>query len=232
MPLILVGLSAGWLLPRVGVWMEAIKYFFGIVLLGVALWLVSPVLAPRMQMLGWAVLGLGYGAYLIFNKRWGMAAKASGLAFALFGAVQLTGAATGAQDVFEPLAQLTGKAEAKTQFVRVKSLAELDAVLARNPGKTAMLDFYADWCVSCKEMEKLTFTDPQVKQKFADMILLQADVTANSADDKALLKRFNLFGPPGIIFFDKSGHEINGARVIGFQNADKFAHSLTQAGQS
>ncbi len=229
MPLILVGLSAGWLLPRVGVWMEAIKYFFGVVLLGVALWLVSPVLAPRMQMVGWTLLGLGYGLYLLFSKRWGAVAKATGLAFALFGAAELTGAATNAPDMFEPLAVVTGKAEAKTNFVRVKSIAELDAILAKEPHKTAMLDFYADWCVSCKEMEKLTFTDPQVKHKLADVILLQADVTANNDDDKALLKRFNLFGPPGIIFFDKNGHEINGGRVVGYQKPEKFASSLDQA---
>ena len=228
MPLILVGLSAGWLLPRVGVWMEAIKNFFGVLLLGVALWLISPVLPVRLQMAGWAALGLGYGAYLLFSTRWGGAAKATGVAFVLFGAVQLTGAATNAPDVFEPLAVVTGKAEAKTHFVRVKSVAELDAILAKEH-KTAMLDFYADWCVSCKEMEKLTFTDPQVKQKFADMILLQADVTANNDDDKALLKRFNLFGPPGIIFFDKDGREINGGRVVGYQKPAKFASSLDQA---
>ena len=229
MPLILVGLSAGWLLPRVGVWMEAIKYFFGVVLLGVALWLVSPVLSPRVQMAGWTLLGLGYGLYLLFSKRWGVVAKTTGVAFALFGAVELTGAATNAPDVFEPLAVVTGKAVAKTNFVRVKSIAELDAILAKEPHKTAMLDFYADWCVSCKEMEKLTFTDPQVKQKFADIVLLQADVTANNDDDKALLKRFNLFGPPGIIFFDKAGHEIQGGRVVGYQKPEKFASSLDQA---
>ncbi len=101
--------------------------------------------------------------------------------------------------------------------------------MAKEPHKTAMLDFYADWCVSCKEMEKLTFTDPQVKQKFADIVLLQADVTANNDDDKALLKRFNLFGPPGIIFFDKAGHEIQGGRVVGYQKPEKFASSLDQA---
>jgi thiol:disulfide interchange protein DsbD len=229
MPLLLVGLSAGWLLPRVGAWMEAIKYFFGVVLLGVALWLVSPVISPRFQMLGWAALGLCYGVYLLLNKRWRAVAKATGLAFALFGAVQLVGAVSGASDVFEPLAVVTGKAEARTDFIRVKSVAELDAILAKEPHKTAMLDFYADWCVSCKEMEKLTFSDPQVKEKFAGMVLLQADVTANNDDDKALLKRFNLFGPPGIIFFDKAGHEINGGRVVGYQKPEKFASSLDHA---
>jgi thiol:disulfide interchange protein DsbD len=227
-PLLLMGLSAGWLLPRVGKWMESIKYFFGVLLLGVAEWMVSPIVPPRVLMFGLAALGLGYGLYLVFSLRWGRVARAFGLVFTLFGTVQLTGAVTNAPDAFEPLAALSGKAEAKTPFVRIKSVAELDAILA-NDHRTAMLDFYADWCVSCKEMEKLTFTDPQVKQKFGDMILLQADVTANNDDDKALLKRFNLYGPPGIIFFDKSGQEINGGRVVGFQKAPKFAASLDSA---
>jgi thiol:disulfide interchange protein DsbD len=111
----------------------------------------------------------------------------------------------------------------------VKSLADLDAEIAKAGGKTVMLDFYADWCVSCKEMEKLTFSDPRIQAKFSEMVLLQADVTANSEDDKRLLKRFNLFGPPGIIFFDKQGREIAGARVIGYQKADKFLNVLDQA---
>jgi thiol:disulfide interchange protein DsbD len=227
-PLLLVGVSAGWLLPRAGVWMDAIKRFFGVLLLGVALWMVSPVIPAIAQLLGWAVLGVGYGSYLLFSKRWGGLSKAFGVAFALFGIVQLVGAGTGANDVLAPLAHLTGKQDVKTAFVRVKSVAELDAALAKAPGKTAMLDFYADWCVSCKEMEKLTFSDKRIQSQFSDMILLQADVTANSDDDKALLKRFNLFGPPGIIFFDKSGHEIAGGRVVGYQDADKFGTSLAR----
>jgi thiol:disulfide interchange protein DsbD len=108
----------------------------------------------------------------------------------------------------------------------VKTVAELDAVLAANRGKTAMLDFYADWCVSCKEMEKLTFVDPAVQAKLADTLLLQVDVTANDAADKAMLKRFGLFGPPGIVFFDREGKEIHDSRVIGYQSAAKFLVSL------
>ncbi len=226
MPLLLVGISAGWLLPRAGVWMEAVKYFFGVLLLGVAIWMVSPIIPVRAQMLAWASLGVAYGAYLMLNKRWGRVSRGFGVAVALFGLTQLTGAVTNAPDVFEPFAYWTGSAGAKTSFVRVKSIAELDAVLAKDPGKTAMLDFYADWCVSCKEMEKLTFTDAQVKKRLANMILLQADVTANNDDDKALLKRFNLFGPPGIIFFKNGGKEINGGRVVGYQKAEKFTASL------
>jgi thiol:disulfide interchange protein DsbD len=228
-PLLLVGLSAGSLLPRAGAWMEAVKRFFGVLMLGLALWIVSPVLPAAVQMLGWSALGVGYGAYLLWDKRRRWVAKACGLLLITFGLVQFVGLATGGRDVLAPLAHLRGGV-GKAEFVRVKSNAELDAVLAQSKGKTVMLDFYADWCVSCKEMEKLTFTDPRIKAQFANMVLLQADVTANNADDKALLKRFRLFGPPGIIFFDKQGQEIRGGRVIGYQDADKFLHSLTLAG--
>jgi thiol:disulfide interchange protein DsbD len=229
-PLMLVGLSAGSLLPRAGAWMEAVKRFFGVLMLGLALWIVSPVLPAFLQMLGWTVVGVGYGAYLLWDRRWGWLAKACGLLLITFGLMQFVGVATGGRDALAPLAHLRGNGAAKVEFRRVKSSMELDAVLAQSKGKTVMLDFYADWCVSCKEMEKLTFTDPRIKAQFADMVLLQADVTANNADDKALLKRFRLFGPPGIIFFDKQGQEIRGGRVIGYQDADRFLHSLTLAG--
>jgi thiol:disulfide interchange protein DsbD len=117
---------------------------------------------------------------------------------------------------------------ASTGFTQVTSSAELDEKL-RGPGKPVMLDFYADWCVSCKEMEKFTFSDPRVRARLDGMLLLQADVTGNTAEHKALLKRFSLFGPPGIIFFDAQGREIKGLRVIGYQNAERFVKTLDLA---
>jgi thiol:disulfide interchange protein DsbD len=226
-PLLLVGLSAGALLPRAGMWMDSVKKFFGVLMLAMALWLVSPVLSPVLQMVGWAALGLGYGAYLLSNRRIGWIAKAVGAAFAVVGAVQLVGVTTGGRDALAPLAHLRGEPVQHVAFKRIKSPADLDAVLANAGGRPVMLDFYADWCVSCKEMEKLTFTDIRVRKQFADMVLVQVDVTANDADDKAMLKRFNLFGPPGIILFDKAGREIPGGRVIGYQDPDKFLRSLS-----
>jgi thiol:disulfide interchange protein DsbD len=227
-PLLLVGISAGALLPRAGAWMESVKFFFGVLMLALALWIVMPVIPGWVPMLGWAVLGVGYGAYLLVVKRWGWISKLVGVAFAAFGLVQLAGVATGGRDALAPLSHLTGGAH-QTAFKRVKSAADLDAAIAKAGGKTVMLDFYADWCVSCKEMEKLTFSDPRIQAQFANMVLLQADVTANDEQDKALLKRFHLFGPPGIIFFDKQGKEIKGGRVIGYQDAEKFLRSLTLA---
>ena len=225
-PLLLVGLSAGSLLPRVGPWMESVKRLFGVLMLAMAIWLVSPVLPPVAQMLLWAALLLGYGFYLLRHTRhW--AAMAFGAAFAVLGATQLVGLASGGRDAWAPLAHLGGAPrDHGLVFTRVKTVDQLDAALAANAGKTVMLDFYADWCVSCKEMEKFTFVDPGVQRKLADTVLLQVDVTANDADDKAMLKRFGLFGPPGIILFDGQGQEIADSRVIGFQNAEKFLVSL------
>ena len=225
-PLLLVGVSAGSLLPRAGAWMERVKKFFGVLMLGMAIWLVSPVLPPLVQMLAWGALLAGYATYLARSSRhWGALTAAA--LFGMLGALQLTGAATGGRDAFAPLAHLgIGTPREGLTFQRVKTVAQLDAVLASNGGKTAMLDFYADWCVSCKEMEKFTFTDSQVKARLANTLLLQVDVTANDADDKAMLKRFKLFGPPGIILFNTCGQEIPDSRVIGYQNAAKFNTSL------
>jgi thiol:disulfide interchange protein DsbD len=227
-PLLLVGVSAGSLLPRAGAWMNAVKRFFGVLMLAMALWLVSPVLPAALQMVLWAALLMGYGFYLLSSTRhWaGMTLAA---AFAVLGVVQLLGFASGGRDPLAPLAHLApGAGEHGLRFTRIKTVAQLDAALAQTGGKTAMLDFYADWCVSCKEMEKLTFVDPGVKARLADSVLLQVDVTANDADDKAMLKRFGLFGPPGIILIDARGQEIPDSRVIGYQDAAKFTVSLAK----
>ena len=228
-PLLLVGVSAGSLLPRAGAWMDAVKRFFGVLMLGMALWLTAPVMPQVAQMILWAALLLGYGVYLQKNtKHW--AAMALGAVFAILGGMQVVGVATGGRDALAPLAHLGGSAPAQAPlaFTRVKTVAQLDAALAQTGGKTAMLDFYADWCVSCKEMEKLTFIDPAVQAMLANSVLLQVDVTANDADDKAMLKRFGLFGPPGIILFDRAGKEIADSRIIGYQDARKFNASLAR----
>lgn len=231
MPLLLVGASAGALLPRAGAWMDSVKRFFGVLMLATALWMVSPMIPAALQMLAWGALGVGYAASLFLRGRGGWMAKTLALVFAVAGMVQLVGAATGGRDALAPLAHFTDEAPHATEFQRIRSVGELDAILSSNPGKTVMLDFYADWCVSCKEMERFTFSDTRVSTQFAEMLLLQADVTANTADDKALLKRFMLFGPPGIIFFDHAGNEVTGSRVIGYQNPEKFLQSLSRARQ-
>jgi len=156
---------------------------------------------------------------------------ALGVIALIAGVAYLIGALSGSRDVLQPLSGLRlGAAEpaAATPFRRVANSVELDARIQAAAGRPVMLDFYADWCVSCKEMERFTFSDERVQARLREMELLQADVTANNAEHAALLKRFNLFGPPGIIFFDRNGREIQGLRVIGFQPADKFAAVLDQ----
>ena len=237
-PLLAVGLSAGTLLPKSGAWMEAIKKAFGVVLLATALWIVSPLLPVSAQMAGWAALLIVPAIFMhaidplpshanAAMRFW----KGVGLLMLLTGAAMLAGALSGATDPLRPLAALgSGNASAETRalpFERIRSLAELDA-RARAAGKPVMLDFYADWCVSCKEMERFTFSDPRVQQRLSGWLLLQADVTANSDDDKELLARFGLFGPPGILFFNNKGEELPDVRVIGYQRAEDFLATLAQ----
>jgi thiol:disulfide interchange protein DsbD len=160
-----------------------------------------------------------------FSKGVGVIALVAGLAY-------LVGAFAGSRDILQPLSGLRAtrtESSHETPFQRVGSVGELDAAVRAAAGRPVMLDFYADWCVSCKEMERFTFSDPRVRGRLDNMVLLQADVTANSAEHAALLKRFRLFGPPGIVFFDRTGREIEGLRVIGFQSADRFMKVLDQA---
>ena len=237
-PLVAVGVSEGALLPKSGAWMTSVKKFFGVLLLAVAVWIVSPVLPGAVAMVAWAALAIGSAMFLraldpLPAEAHGAArlAKGVGIMALVAGVALLVGALAGSRDPLRPLAGLAqgeAPAAAPTRFVRVASLAELDRNL-QAPGRAVMLDFYADWCISCKEMESFTFSDPRVRSKLDAMLLLQADVTANNDADKALLKRFSLFGPPGIIFFDAQGREIRGLRVIGYQNAERFLKTLELA---
>lgn len=240
LPLLLIGTSAGALLPRAGAWMESVKRIFGVLMLGVAIWILSPLLSVSVQMGLWAALLILSAMFLRaldalppnatgWRKLW----RGVGVLMLMLGAAYLVGALSGARDIFRPLGalgHLQTEAPASLPFERVKSVAELDARLAAAKGKRVMLDFYADWCVSCKEMERFTFADPQVRARLKDAVLLQADVTANNDDDKALLKRYTLFGPPATLFYDVQGQELSDFRVTGFQNAGLFLESLKVAG--
>ncbi len=244
-PLLLLGLSAGTLLPRAGPWMETVKYFFGLLLLSVALWIVQPVLTPVIAQMLWGALLVALAALLgLFQRTDGNTPrvwlrKSAAIAAMVFGVAQFIGVAAGGTDTLKPLAGVAGTGKAATSaaaaeassvsFRKISSVAELDQAL-RTAGRPVMLDFYADWCVSCKEMERFTFTDARVQAKLGGALLLKADVTANNAEDRELLKRFKLFGPPGTIFFDAKGEELTGVRVIGFQDADRFLQSLQAAG--
>ncbi len=244
-PLLLVGLSAGSLLPRTGGWMNHVKTFFGLLLLAVALWLVSPVLPAWVLMLIIGAALLMGAVYLklfdrIAGERSGRHrfAQGLGLVLAVLGAAQVVGALSGGSDPLQPLGHLARRGDAtvpiaatpaRASFTRVRNTAELDQVL-QTVGRPVMLDFYADWCVACKEMEHLTFHDPAIAARLSGAVLLQADVTANNADDKALMKRFGLFGPPGILFFDPQGREQSTARVVGYEPPERFAVTLGRVG--
>ncbi|MCG3186676.1 MAG: Thiol:disulfide interchange protein DsbD [Rhodocyclaceae bacterium] len=238
-PLLLVGYAARGLLPQPGPWMTAVNRGFGFALLAVALWLVQPLLPASAQMLAWAALLITIAVFLhalepLPARAHGLLrlGKGVGIIALVAGISLLIGVAAGSRDPLQPLAILKSAASADTPgpaFRPVADLAGLDAALA-NPGRPVLLDVYADWCVSCKELERYTFADPRVRARMERMLLLRADVTANNAADRALLRRLGLFGPPGVLLFDAQGVEIPGARTVGFQNADDFLRTLASVG--
>jgi thiol:disulfide interchange protein DsbD len=241
-PLLLVGASAGQLLPRAGAWMDTVKAVFGVMLLAVAIWMLDRILPGPLTLALWATLAFvsGYGLMTLrpdAPRTGGVVVRRGFGALAMvYGVLLLIGALAGRSDPLQPLAGLgrdatAPAADAHVEFIRVKTLADLEREVgaARAAGQPAMLDFYADWCVSCKEMERFTFTDPGVQAEFARARLLQADVTANDAEDQALLQHFGILGPPTIVFFDPTGSERPEYRVVGFKKADEFRIHLAAA---
>jgi thiol:disulfide interchange protein DsbD len=227
-PLLVIGTSAGRLLPRAGAWMETVKKFFGVLMLGVAAWMLARLVDDRWALLLWAVPTL-IGAVLLWREvqpksAGGWAVRAAGALLGIYGLALIAGAALGGRDPLAPIPQFAPQAQ-HLEFRRIKSVADLDREIAAAAaaGRPAMLDFYADWCVSCKEMERYTFTDPNVQRALANAVLLQADVTANDEADQALLRRFEIFGPPTIAFWGTDGVERANYRVVGFMKADEFA---------
>jgi thiol:disulfide interchange protein DsbD len=236
-PLLLVGASAGALIPKAGAWMNAVRNFFGVLMLGMAVWLIGPVIPAALQMALYAALLIVSAIYLRALDslpqragKWAKLWKGAGIMMLIYGSALLLGALAGNSNPLQPLAGLRAASSSTEKpalpFQRVENTGNLDAALKRAEGKFAMLDFYADWCVSCKEYEQFTFRDPRVAGLLKDVVLLQADVTRNTPEDAALLSRFGLFGPPGIIFFDRTGNPIPALQVVGYQDADKFLVTL------
>jgi len=243
-PLLLFGTSAGKLLPKLGDWMNNIKAVFGVMLLGLAIWMLERVVDAQITMFLWATLLVGTAVYLGALTRlevnatgWQKLWKGLGLVMLFYGAIVMLGAAGGGRDVLQPLqgAALLGSSNSSAAehltFKKIKSLADLQKEVdnAANNNQAVMFDFYADWCVDCKIMEKRTFTDAGVQQALNNVLLLQADVTANDEVDQALLKAFGLFGPPAILLFGTDGKEIKSHRIIGFMAADEFESHVNDA---
>ncbi|WP_321326447.1 protein-disulfide reductase DsbD [Thiomicrorhabdus sp.] len=239
LPLLLLGTSAGKLLPRAGAWMDNVKAVFGVMLIGVAIWMVERIVPPEVAMLSWAILFIMSAVYLgafestAEKSGWLKLTKGFGLVLFLYGTMILIGLLGGSTQMFQPLKVFQGGgSHVQTQsehltFKTIKSPADLQAELAK--GKPVMLDFYADWCVSCKEMEARTFTDPAVHNALKGVTLLQADVTANDDTDKALMKQFGIIGPPGILFFTADGKEQKAQRVVGFKKPEAFTNNINNA---
>ncbi|MGZ4957357.1 MAG: protein-disulfide reductase DsbD, partial [Methylobacter sp.] len=238
-PLLLLGASAGKLLPKAGNWLNSTKAVFGVIMLAVAVWMLSRILPGNVIMMLWAMLLIFPAIYLSAvdplpenSSGWRKLWKGLGLMMLAYGLLLLIGFSLGNSNPLKPLQGLgvstAQAAEPGIVFERVASLAALETRIkqAASNHQPVMLDFYADWCISCKEMEAYTFADPSVKQALNGYVLLQVDVTNNSDDDKALLTKFSLIGPPAILFFDVDHQEKTSNRVIGYQDAETFIKSL------
>ncbi|MDX1811402.1 MAG: thioredoxin family protein, partial [Gammaproteobacteria bacterium] len=247
-PLLAIGTSAGKLLPKAGGWMEAVKAVFGVMLLAVAIWMLERIIPPAMAMLLWAILLISSAVFMgaltsldATASGWKKLWKALGVVMLIYGALQLVGVASNASDPLQPLRGISlggggaagGATSHELVFKKIKSVEDLDREVAQAAatGKPVFLDFYADWCVSCKEMERYTFSDTTVQTAMNQGVLLKADVTANDAVDQMLMKRFNIIGPPSMIFYNRNGEELADMRLVGFTEAKDFAAHVNKAFQ-
>ncbi|MEZ5538015.1 MAG: protein-disulfide reductase DsbD [Thiolinea sp.] len=240
-PLLIIGTLAGKMLPRAGTWMEAVKAVFGVLLLGVAIWMLERVLPMPVIMLLWAALLIISAIYMgaltsvsDSTSGWAKLWKGVGIMLLIYGGLLMIGAASGGNDVLQPLKGVMvggggSAAQQKLAFRYVDNEADLQQALSESKGRTVMLDFYADWCPSCKEMEKYTFPDPAVREVLSDVVLLKADVTANNDEHKAMMKNFGIVGPPAMLFFDTNGQERKEMRLVGFLPANTFAEHVRGA---
>jgi thiol:disulfide interchange protein DsbD len=239
-PLILFGVSAGKFVPRAGAWMDAVKAVFGVGLLALAIWMLERILPGAVIMLLWGALAIACGIYLGALERveagssgWKKLWKSLGVLLLVLGILELVGAAAGGDYWLRPLEGIRGATRSVAEvdhadFARVKSMNDLgrELDLARGAGRGVMFDFYADWCVECKRMERNTFPDPAVQGLMERMRLLQADVTANDETDQELMRAFDIIGPPAILFFDRNGDEMEAYRLVGYFDPVEFAAHL------
>jgi len=240
-PLLIVGTTSGKFMPKPGMWMDAVKAIFGVMLLGIAIWMMGRVLDENTTLLLWG----GLAVFVAINIRaieplgehpsWSSRAnvKALGFMILLYGMSLLLGGMAGAKNLLHPLDPFLGvKQEISTPvnahktFDKITSIEELDAILAENKGARVMVDFYADWCTSCKEYEETTFSNEAVKNAMDDYVLVQVDVTANDDASKAITSKYGIFGPPAILFFDEKGQLAKDLMIIGFKEPKDFIAHL------
>ena len=241
-PLIAIGTSAGKFLPKAGIWMDVVKAVFGVSLLAVAIWMIRSIVPEQVVLLLSAILLIVSAIYMgaldglkAEATGWTRFWKGIGLVIFIYGVTLMIGASAGSSSIISPLKGIAGSSSIATEthleFKKIKGVDGLNKALAdaKAQNKNVMLDFYADWCISCKEMEAYTFTDPDVQRALKNTVLLQADVTPNDDQDKALYKHFKIIGPPAIIFYNTQSEELKPYRVIGYMPADKFSAHVQQA---
>lgn len=226
-PLLLIGAGAGKFMPKPGGWMEGVTKIFGIIMLGVAIWLLERVINPSITIYLWAFLFLGTGIYLKIYTH--LISELIRLVITIIGVILLVGAISGATNVLKPLEKFTSNKsfvkEDELEFIKIKNIKELEDAILKS-SKPIMLDFWATWCVSCKELDEITFKDDEVIKRLQNFTLLKVDVTQNSDDDKAIQKRFGVVGPPALIFWDENKQEVKSAKIVGYKNPKEFLEIL------
>ena len=226
-PLLLIGLGAGKFMPKPGGWMEGVTKIFGIIMLGVAIWLLDRVINPTVTMYLWAFLFISFGVYLKIYTH--IIVKSISKVLTILGAILLVGAVSGATNPLKPLDKFTSKVSLLKQdelkFIKIQNIAQLEDAILKS-SKPVILDFWATWCVSCKELDEITFKNDEVIKKLQNFTLLKVDVTQNSDDDKAIQKKFGIVGPPALIFWDENKLEVKSAKIVGYKNPKEFLEIL------
>ncbi len=232
LPLLLIGLGAGKIMPKPGGWMDSVSKIFGIIMLGIAIWMLERII-PEYTLYLWAFLLIGSAIYLKVYKH--ILVKTITSIIFIYGVISFVGAVSGAKDIFKPLEKFTQvkvdstlKINSSLNWIKVKNLQELEKQIKAS-SKPVMLDFYADWCVACKELEEITFTNKEVINKLQGFTLLKADVTKNTKEDQELQKKYGIFGPPGLIFWNEQNQEVKEAKIVGFKTAEEFLQIVNKS---